>query len=291
MANYFQPDTIEEALALKAASPLTVLAGGTDIYPAKVTREAWGPRMEQDILDISRIASLRGIERSGGTWRIGALATWTEIAKASLPGLFDALKLAAIEIGGRQIQNRGTIAGNICNASPAADGVPCLAVMDASVELHGSHGTRTVPVFEFIDGYRSTILAGDELVTAILIPEKPDATRAHFLKLGARRYLVISITMAACVIVPDRDGNIASAAISVGACSEKAVRLDALEAVLLGAPLDSDLSGHVAPSQFNGLSPIDDVRASGEYRRASAIQAVNELLRQVSNGDVKRIAS
>lgn len=291
MANYFRPDNLEEALALKAASPLTVLAGGTDIYPAKVTRQAWGHRMDHDILDISRVATLRGIEKSNGTWRIGALVTWTEIADASLPGLFSALKLAAIEIGGRQIQNRGTIAGNICNASPAADGIPCLAAMDASVELRGQTGPRTIPILEFIDGYRSTVLADDELLTAILVPEKPDATRSHFLKLGARRYLVISIAMAATVIVPDETGNIASAAISVGACSEKAVRLDALEAALVGKPLDNGLSDHVADSQFVGLSPIDDIRASGEYRQAAAITLVREMLDQVSNGDVKRIAS
>jgi xanthine dehydrogenase small subunit len=291
MANYFQPDNLEEALALKAASPLTVLAGGTDIYPTKVTREASGSRIDQDILDISRIASLRGIEKTDGAWRIGALATWTDIAEASLPSLFDGLKLAAIEIGGRQIQNRGTVAGNICNASPAADGIPCLAAMDATIEICGKDGPRTVPILDFIDGYRRTVLAEDELVTAILIPEKSDATHSHFLKLGARRYLVISITMAACVIVPDDTGNIASAAISVGACSEKAVRLDALEAALVGKPLTSDLGNLVAASQFDKLSPIDDIRASGEYRHAAAIQVVIELLHQVSNGDVKRIAS
>ena len=291
MANYFHPDNLEDALDLKAASPLTVLAGGTDIFPAKVTRQAWDGRRDDDILDISGVASLRGIEKVDGHWRIGALSTWTDIAETPLPDLFDGLKLAAVEIGGRQIQNRGTIAGNICNASPAADGVPCLATMDASIELQGQNGPRTIPILEFIDGYRSTVLAPHELVTAILVPEKPADTRSHFLKLGARRYLVISITMAACVIVPDNAGQIASATIAVGACSETAARLGALESTLVGKVLADDLSKYVVPNQFGVLSPIDDVRASGEYRHSSAITLVRELLQQVSGSCTEKTTS
>lgn len=291
MASYFQPQSLTEALTLRAKSPLTVLAGGTDIFPARATGEAWSHRQSHDILDISQLAELRGITQQNGMWRIGALATWTDIADAELPALFDGLKRAARDVGGRQIQNRGTLAGNICNASPAADGVPPLAAMEAQVEIQGQAGTRCIPVLEFITGYRSTLLGQDELATAILIPEKPDATMSHFLKLGARRYLVISIAMVAGVIVPDNDGNVKQAFVSVGSCSEKALRLETLEDSLKGQPMTADLSRFVDDSQFSDLHPIGDIRASGEYRRAAAIKLVSDLLTQMSSQSLQQVAS
>ncbi len=112
-AAYLRPASLEEALEALAARPLTVLAGGTDHYPARVGRDA-----VEDILDLTALASLRGISRTHAGWRIGAATSWTEIIEARLPPLFDALKLAAREVGGVQIQNAGTVAGNLCNASP-----------------------------------------------------------------------------------------------------------------------------------------------------------------------------
>ena len=127
---YLRPRSIEEAVSALAARPWTVLAGGTDHYPARV-----GPRADEDIVDISALADLRGVRADDGGWRIGALTTWSEVARADLPPLFDGLKLAAREVGGAQIQNRGTVGGNLCNASPAADGVPPLLTLDATVEI------------------------------------------------------------------------------------------------------------------------------------------------------------
>lgn len=290
MAVYFRPDTLEEAIKLKAASDMTVLAGGTDIFPARINREAWSHRNDPDILDITKLDELRGISTADGNWRIGALTTWTAIIDHDLPPLFDGLKLAAIEVGGRQIQNAGTLAGNICNASPAADGIPCLAAMDANVETSGKDGKRTIPILEFVDGYRHTVLKPDELVTAIIIPERSDNTRSHFLKLGARRYLVISIAMVACVIEADDAGAITHAAISVGACSEKAVRLDKLEAALTSQKMHVGLGNVVSDSHLEELKPIDDVRASGEYRLSSAKALVRELLNQIATGQLERVA-
>ena len=149
---------------------MTVLAGGTDVYPAKTARAGWGDMRRDGILDISAIDSLRGITQEEGRFRFGALTTWSELRKASLPQAFAGLQAAAREIGGRQIQNRGTLAGNICTASPAGDGIPCLLTLDATVELKSLAGTRVVPMAEFIDGYRHTVLRPDELVTAILVP-------------------------------------------------------------------------------------------------------------------------
>ena len=282
MVAYFRPPTLDEALDLKATRDLQVLAGGTDVYPARTTREAWGETAHRDILDITRVDGLRGIEDTGDSYRIGCLTTWTDVMEADLPASFDALKLAACEVGGVQIQNRGTIVGNICNASPAADGTPCLLVMDAEVELSSSTGTRPVPLAGFHDGYRSTICAQDEIVTAILIPKLPAPAVSHFLKLGARHYLVISIVMAAGVLVPDEDGNVADARIAVGSCSVVAQRLKDLEQSLIGKPVGPALTDALADDHLTGLAPIDDVRATGAYRLAAARSMVADLLAGLS---------
>ena len=183
MVDYLRPRTLDEALALKAARPLTVLAGGTDIYPARTNRLAWGATHHGDVLDITGVSALRGITRSGDTWRFGALATWTDIIRAALPEQFDGLKAAAREVGAGQIQNRGTLAGNICTASPAGDGIPCLLSLDASVEIATATGTRVVPLEAFFNGYRRTVVGDADIVTALLVPA--GTGRGRFVKLGA----------------------------------------------------------------------------------------------------------
>ena len=130
MSGYARPSRLSEALQLLARAPRPVLAGGTDFYPSRVARA-----LPAEVLDITGLRELRGISAKNGHWRIGAATTWTEILEADLPPLFDGLKLAAREVGGAQIQNAGTVAGNLCNASPAADGVPPLLALDASLEL------------------------------------------------------------------------------------------------------------------------------------------------------------
>jgi len=290
MLAYHRPMTLEEALAIRRAGPVTVLAGGTDVYPAKAARVGWGHMEHADILDISAIPGLRGIarasdhsgdhsgDRSGDHWRIGALTTWTDFLRARLPPLFDGLKLAAREVGGVQIQNRGTLAGNICTASPAGDGAPNLLVLDAKVELATSGGRRQVAMADFIDGYRHTLCRQDELVTAILVPTHTPRAQSGFLKLGARKYLVISILMVAGLIETDAAGRIATARLAVGACSAIPQRLTALEAALIGQPplAAAELA---AASHCEVLSPIDDIRGSAAYRREAALALTRDLLR------------
>lgn len=276
MADYHRPATLEAALAIRAARPVVVLAGGTDIYPARATRQAWGDMREPDMLDISGVPGLRGIEDRGDHWRIGASTTWTDIVRAPLPPLFDGLKEAGRAVGGIQIQNRGTIAGNICNASPAADGVPCLLTLDTEVEIASPAGVRIVSLAKFFAGYRKTVMQPDEIVTAIIIPRT--AGRGRFLKLGARKYLVISIVMAAGVVDVAGDGTITSARISVGACTPVAVRLHGLERELRGLPIVEAARRAVQPHHVACLAPIDDVRASSVYRLASARALVSDML-------------
>jgi CO/xanthine dehydrogenase FAD-binding subunit len=256
---YHSPIDLLSALdAIKHDAP-KIVAGGTDVYPS--LKQGKTP---STFLDVTRIKELRGIVQDKTGTRLGATVTWTDISKADLPPAFDGLKQAARDVGSLQIQNAGTIAGNICNASPAADGVPPLLALDAQVELaSAARGKRLLPLTAFLLGVRKTAMASDEMVTAIVIPPQPEASRSAFEKLGSRRYLVISITMTAANITLDPDGRITEARIAVGACSAVAQRLPELERDVIGKKID-DL--RILATHFAPLSPIDDVRGSGAYR-------------------------
>jgi len=285
MATYLRPSTLKEALAALAADTrnppadpidrLTVLAGATDFYPAGTTRQAWFQPTPTNILDISAIPELRGVTTGPDGVRIGALATWTEIIQAALPPAFDGLKQASRQVGGVQIQNRGTLAGNLCNASPAADGVPPLLALDAEVELASAAGSRRLPLSDFIVGNRRTALRPGELMVALHVPKPADDERSLFLKLGARAYLVISIASVAVNLGCDDSGRITRARVAVGACSAAPQRLSYLETRLRGLQIAEAVQA-VDASALAPLSPIDDIRASASYRLA----AVEVLLRQ-----------
>lgn len=274
MGRYLRPTELSEALEALNAGRLEIIAGGTDYYPARV-----GKPLNDDVLDITALPGLRGIEDRDDHWHIGALTTWTDLIRASLPGCFDGLELSAREVGGVQIQNAGTICGNICNASPAADGVPPLLTLDARVELAAASGTRTVPLADFITGNRQTERQVTEIVTGLTIPKWSDGAGSTFLKLGARKYLVISIVMMAAVIEPAADGTVGTARVSAGACSPVARSLPALEAALAGRAIGADLGNAVQAEHLdNVLSPIDDVRGSAGYRRDAALTVVRRGL-------------
>jgi CO/xanthine dehydrogenase FAD-binding subunit len=260
-----RPETLDDALSLMGGGGAVALAGGTDLYPA--LRDGVPP---YEMVDLTRVAGLRGISRDGSGWRIGAATSWTQVARAELPPLFDGLRAAAREVGSVQIQNAGTVAGNLCNASPAADGVPALLALDASVELASGTGTRVLPLAQFITGPRATELAPGEIVTAVLIPDA--AGSGAFLKLGARRYLVISIAMVSAVVVVEA-GRIASARIAVGACSPVARRLGGLEKLLAGCEAGAT-EPVILRYDYPELSPIDDVRARAGYRREAVATLV-----------------
>lgn len=277
MPAYFRPGTLEEARQICAAHPVTILAGGTDVYPAKAARAGWGDMGHPDVLDISAIKGLRGISEEQGKLRFGALTTWTDLIRAVLPPAFAGCQAAARDVGGSQVQNRGTLVGNICTASPAGDGIPCLLTLDSDVELVSLSGCRVVPIGDFICGYRETVRRPDEIVTALLIPKPAAGARGRFLKLGARRYLVISIVMAAAVLSADEDGIVTAARVAVGACTPVATRLPALEQALLGVRL-SDASEIAAAGHLSALAPIDDIRASSAFRQSAALDLVRDLL-------------
>jgi CO/xanthine dehydrogenase FAD-binding subunit len=280
---FVRPANLGEALLALAAggpagAPWVVIAGATDHYPARVGRAP-----VEDVLDVTAIARLRGITPVDGGWQIGALATWTDLVEAPLPPLFDGLKAAARSVGGAQIQARGTVVGNVCNASPAADGMPNLLALDAQVELVSRGGARIVPIGEFVTGNRRTVRRPDELVTSLFVPAPLPGTdvRSAFEKLGSRAYLVISIAMVAAVVEVDAGGEIARARIAVGACSEVARRLPALEADLLGLSAAASTAAVVRPDHLADLTPIDDVRGSAAYRREAAVVLARRALERV----------
>lgn len=272
MPSFARPTRLDEALGILDRERPRVLAGGTDLYASPDARLA-----ETAVLDVSAIRELHGIHVERDGWRIGAATTWTQVCDAKLPPQFDVLKQAAREVGGRQVQNAGTVAGNLCNASPAADGVPALLALDASVELSSAAGTRTLQLRDFLLGPRRTALRPGEIVTAILVPKPAHPAKGAFVKLGARKYLLISIAMVGAVI-ESRDGVITSARVAVGACSPVAQRLPELEAHLAGVKLAPGIGAHVQPSHLAALAPIDDVRATAAYRREAALELVRRAL-------------
>lgn len=274
---YIRPRTFAEAFAHLGQGGWRVLAGGTDLFPATSDRSLPFPA-----LDITALPGLTGISETTEGLRIGAATRWADLTPALPPGA-RALAQAAGQIGGWQVQNAGTIGGNLCNASPAADGIPPLLVLAAEVELTGPAGSRRLPLAAFLLGPRRTALGPNEILTAIHLP-RPEGNSA-FVKLGARSHLVISIAMAAAQVTLDH-GRIAHCALAIGACGPVAARLPELESRLTGLPLAEALHlvtpGALAPH----IAPIDDPRASAAYRRHAAA----ELLRRALAGAAEGVA-
>ena len=267
---YARPGSVEEAVGLLAGGGWRVLAGGTDLYPAA------GRQLAGAVLDVTAIAGLAGIIRGDGL-RIGAATTWDALARADLPPACRALQQAARVVGGRQVQVAGTIGGNLCNASPAADGVPPLLTLGAEVELASCAGLRRLTLADFLLGPRRTALEPGELLTAVVIPAAALAGRSCFLKLGARTHLVISIAMVAAR-VEVAGGRVTGAALAVGAASPVARRLPAVEAKLMGAPVEEAAARVRAADVRAALAPIDDVRAPASYRAEAAMELVRRAL-------------
>jgi len=265
MSVFLRPATLTEAITGLAGPGVRVLAGGTDLYPA-----AQGDALAGSVIDIAGLRELQGISWHDDGLRIGACTTWTQLMEADLPPALSALQAAARQVGGWQIQNAGTVGGNLCNASPAADGVPPLLACDALVEVAGPQGLRRMDLSAFITGPRKTALHPGEMLVAVLIPAAGLDGRSAFLKLGARAHLVISIAMVAVRIVV-REGVVTRAALAVGSASPVARRMPVVEAALVGLPKDKAAAAIEAAEVAAALSPIDDIRAPAAYRTEAAV--------------------
>ena len=281
---YYRPDKINEALDSLSREKLTIAAGCTDLLPS--TQQ---DNLGDNILDISGIKSLRNIDFENGFRRIGSGVTWTDIVENNnLPNCYDMLKECSLQIGSQQIQNLGTIGGNLCNASPAADGVPCLLSLDASIELLSVNGKRVLKLEDFIKGSRKTELQNNEILSAILIPKEAEIGRSSFLKLGARKYLVISIAMIACKLNLEKD-IISDIAISVGSCSAVAKRIKSLENLLIGKSIKDELTTIILNYNYkNYLSPINDIRGTNNYRlKASKVLVKDTIIKTINKFNLK----
>lgn len=270
MPEFANPASLPEALRLMDQGGWRLLAGGTDLYTAA------GSCLAGAVLDLTGVSGLSGITRAGDL-RIGAATTWAAIVAADLPPALRALQQAARVVGGRQVQVAGTIGGNLCNASPAADGVPPLLALEADVELASLQGIRRLRLQEFLLGPRKTALRPGELMTAVILPATALRGRSAFVKLGARSHLVISIAMAAARLTVE-DGLVTGAAVAVGACSAVALRLPGVEAALAGAPVAEAVGRLHAADVLAALTPIDDVRATAPYRRQAAVELVRRAV-------------
>jgi CO/xanthine dehydrogenase FAD-binding subunit len=275
---FLRPTSLDEAVRALSGGGV-ILSGGTDLYPSWVDKP-----LPKRVVDLSALATLRGIRFERDHIRIGGRTTWTDIVRADLPPAFAGLQAAAREVGSVQIQNTGTIAGNLCNASPAADGVPPLLALDAEVELVSQRETRRLPLGRFITGNRRTELRPGEILSAVLVPRRHETGRAAFLKLGARRYLVISIVMVAVNLTRSADGRVTHARIAVGAASVVAQRLIGLEARLEAAPAGVPAPSLVDEADLASLRPIDDVRATAVYRVDAAAALIRRALAIVDGG-------
>ena len=273
--------TLAEAFAALSQRDrsITILAGGTDLMVLMNAHMLDAA----EFLDIWRVDELRGIDDDGDALRIGALTTYTQLIKSELirkhvPSLVDASRT----IGAIQIQNRGTIGGNIVNASPAGDSLPVLAAYDAEVEVGSARGTRRVPFNQFYTGYRRTVLEPDELVVAVRIPKLKEAERDFFWKVGTRRAQAISKTVLAIKARTD-DGRIESISIGVGSVAPTVIRVPETERLLSGAKLTPEAIEAARRAIAQEIAPITDLRSTEYYRRTVTGNVLAKFLRQLVN--------
>lgn len=270
---YYRPRSLSEAVDALRSSGGQILAGGTDFYPALGDRP-----VRTAVVDITAVPEIQTIETLPSEIRIGGGVTWTQVLATKLPRAFDALKLAAREVGSVQIQNRGTVAGNLCNASPAADGIPPLLALDAEVELVSSNRTRRLPLENFVLGNRKTARKPGEILARVIVPREHEGAASAFLKLGARRYLVISISMVAAIVARGDDGKVSAARVAVGSCAARAQRLREVERDMTGQEMRTGLSGLVTAKHLAPLSPMDDIRSTAAYRRDASLTLIRRAI-------------
>jgi xanthine dehydrogenase small subunit len=270
------PATLAEAYQLMAEGDYRPLAGGTDLM---VQLEADVVEPPAAVLDLWRLDELRGVGYDGYDVSIGALTTYTElrgspVIRARLP----ALEEAAATVGAAQIQNRGTIGGNICNASPAGDSLPVLLAIDATFDLGSTAGERAVPAREFWIGYRQTALRDDELLLRIRFPVER-ARHTRFRKVGTRAAQAISKVVMA-LSYRDDGGSWSDVRLALGSVAATTIRARNTEAVLEGHAPTEPIADEAAATLANEIQPIDDVRSTADYRRSVSARILHRTLRE-----------
>jgi CO/xanthine dehydrogenase FAD-binding subunit len=275
----FSPNSLDEAYELLAShgSDAKIIAGGTDLMVLMNARQLAAKKF----VDIWRLNELRGVSDEGEAIRVGALTTYTQLIKSpevqrSIPALVEASRT----IGAVQIQNRGTIGGNIVNASPAGDSLPVLAAFDAEIELGSVRGLRWVGVNQFYTGYRKTVMAPDEIVLAVRMPKLKSDERSFFYKVGARRAQAISKVVMA-VKVGMTDGMINSISIGLGSVAPTVIRAVQTESLLINKTLGVPIIQQAARMISKEISPITDMRSTEHYRRTVTGNVIAKILSQL----------
>jgi len=276
-----RPQTLPEALAMLAeqAPDVMPLAGGTNV----IIELRDGHSYPKLLMDVSKLRELHGIRRDDGHIVIGGGTTLAEllthplIVEHGLP-----LQQATAVLANPLVRNRATVAGNLVNASPAADTAPPLMALGAEVELTSQAGSRRVPLDEFIVGVNETLLRPDELVTAIHWPVPPARSAAGFYKIGLRKADACSVINAAVMVVWDESGRCQQARIAIGAAAPRPVRARKAEAALQGQPLTDDVIAEAAHLATQATQPIDDIRGTAAYRRRMAEVIVRRLLTSIA---------
>lgn len=271
------PSTLAGAYDLLASDATwRPIAGGTDLM-VQITGELAAP--PERVLDLWRLDELRGIALEDGDLVLGALTTYTDIRRSDLcQQRLPALVEAAATIGAAQIQNRGTIGGNIVNASPAGDTLPVLLATDAQIVLGSASGERTVAAADFWTGYRQTLRRPDELVVRVRIP-LPRGREVRFRKVGTRRAQAISKVVVCLTWQPD-GGVWRQVRLAFGSVAATPIRAAETERVLEGAAPRAETADHAASMLADEIHPIDDVRSTAEYRRVVAARVLHRLLRE-----------
>ena len=273
------PHSLEAAYSLLSDATWRPIAGGTDLM-VQLTGELGEP--PERLLDVWQLDELRGIAHEGDAITIGALTTYTELRRSPIIAEFlPALTEAAATIGAAQIQNRGTVGGNIANASPAGDTLPIWLATDAEIVVGSSRGVRAIPATEFWPAYRLTARADDELILRVRIPLAPDR-QLRFRKVGTRRAQAISKVVMAVSWQSAGDATGSpwtDVRVALGSMAATPIRATVTEAVLEGAAPGAGTAERAVAALAAELHPIDDVRSTADYRRTVAGRVLQRLIR------------
>ena len=277
MTIYLRPTSLAEAIKMRADHPdATIFAGGTDVMN-RVGQETSLAGM----LDLFALDSFVGVSRREHGIQIGAATTFYQIVRDPLVNThLPILRDAASQIGALQIQNRGTIGGNIGNASPLGDLLPVLLALDAQVSLASTRGERQVPYGEFCTGYRRTVMEPDELIVSVSIPILSDRTFQYWRKVGTRKAQATSKVMLAGV-GETTCNRVTLVRLGIGAVADRPIRLTDVEQLLLSKNLDHSQVEQARTLTLRSLNPIDDLRSTADYRRWVAANLVAAFVQQL----------
>jgi carbon-monoxide dehydrogenase medium subunit len=277
------PTTVNAAVKLLAgkAGVARVLAGGTDLL-VQMRTDRVAPDL---IVDVKRIPALRTITAKNGAFRIGAAVAGAELGehkalRKAWPGVVEAANL----IGSHQIQSRATLAGNLCNASPAADSVPALVAAGASAVIAGPRGKRTVPVETVATGPGKTSLKRGEMVEAILLPKRPPRAGDAYLRFIPRSEMDIAVVGAGVSLTLDAKGVCTAARVALGAVAERVILVPEAAKALIGSKVDAKALERLAAAAAAACRPIDDKRGTKEFR----IRVAGVLARRAAETALKR---